>query len=115
MSKIPPVTVSTKADSTLATSFSFQNLQFQERKLFRFSLNPHIDIDDNKSDDQSSSSSKISSSPVTQYRMWMEDKTTKKQWEALVSEDLSEYGPTGVPTKAVFDFLARRHWCMDHL
>ena len=40
------------------------------------------------------------------YRMWMEDRTTKKQWELLLSEDLSLFGPVGIPTATVFSFLA---------
>lgn len=37
--------------------------------------------------------------------MWMEGKRAKTQWVAEISDDVSKYGPVGMPKEALFDFL----------
>lgn len=39
------------------------------------------------------------------HMLWMEGKRGKGQWSAEISEDVSKYGPAGVPKDALFAFL----------
>lgn len=39
--------------------------------------------------------------------LWMENRRTKDQWEAPVEEDVTTYGPSGVPHHALFHFLEK--------
>lgn len=39
------------------------------------------------------------------HHVWMESKRAKYQWTADLADDVSKYGPSGVPANALFDFL----------
>lgn len=68
--------------------FEFNHLSFANpNELFRFKL------------DKNFTSGKL--------MLWMENRHTKDQWEAAVDDDVSTYGPVGVPRHALFHFLEK--------
>lgn len=68
--------------------FEFNHLNLTSpSELFRFKL------------DKNATSGKL--------KLWMENRRTKDQWEAAVDEDVSSYGPVGVPHHALFHFLEK--------
>jgi hypothetical protein len=76
--------------------FQFNNLHFDTfpDDEFRFYCGP---------DTQQSNAVKKSYGNI----LWMESKRTKAQWSAEVMDDVSKYGPIGIPHEALFDVLKK--------
>lgn len=68
-------------------SFEFNNLQFDGTK-GRYRLQY-----------------KRSPTPKVKSSLWMENRTSKQQWNMELSDDFAKYGPVGVPSEAVLEFL----------